>query len=104
MIKAPPTVLTPEAIGFGFILWLCSIGVTSLLMNLGKAGEGWMFAVMSWPLVLGFIIIVVERTLFRLRGGDPNALPVPDDAPAASPTPTSDDSIDGPVPGLARAS
>ena len=69
MLKAPPTVLTPEAIGLGFILWLVSIAAASVAMNLGKMSEIWMFVVMSWPLILGVVIVKVERVLLRMGGG-----------------------------------
>ncbi|GEM_PF-3062390 len=68
MLKAPPTVLTPEAIGAGFILWLLSIAAAAVAMHKGIISEIWMFVVMSWPLVLGITIVKIERTLLRMRG------------------------------------
>ncbi len=90
MLKAPPTVLTPEAIGFGFILWLVSIAAASVAMNFGKISEIWMFVVMSWPIILGVTIVKIERTLLRMRGEwSPSAPHSP--AEAASPPPGADD-------------
>jgi hypothetical protein len=69
MLKAPPTILTPETMGVGFLLWLGSIAATSFAMNLGRLSEGWMFVVMSWPLVLGVVIVKIERIILKRNGG-----------------------------------
>ena len=68
MLKAPPTILTPEVVGIGFVLWLASIGGASFAMHTGRLAEGWMFAVMSWPLVLGALVVKIERIILRRRG------------------------------------
>jgi hypothetical protein len=104
MIKAPPTVLTPETLGLSFLVWLASIGATSFFMHLGKVGEGWMFVVMSWPLVLGVAVVAVERTIYRLRGGDPNLLPGGAPAAAGAERSASAAPPAGDRPGLAKAS